>query len=551
MRSNTVTAKVIIALLLTYSFVPVLGQINARAAGRLMNDDAIQTTLGRVSQKLPRDLLSDLVLLPSNSGTRSVIVKMSYGDPAAEKETIRRHGGFLKRRLESIDGWLVQISTSRIQELALELPVSFITPDRQVNGDLDATAKLVGADQLRQQSRSSYGNVYQPVDGAGVGIAVLDSGISQANPDLLLNSRRGLRVVAFKDFIRGGSASVPYDDYGHGSAVAGVAAGSGWASQQKDPWGNSWYPGDYGNFVGIAPAANIISLKVIDSQGIGTASAVIQALDYCIANKQRYNIRVINLSLSAPVLQSYQTDPLCQAAEACVAAGITVVCSAGNYGHNDVVTGYDQQGQPVYQTVYGGIGCPANDPKVITVGAAKDPDESFLSWPNPQTPPASDSTPNSLRRQDVQVASYSSRGPTLVDGLVKPDLLAPGTKVISDNAFGYPTLTAHLLPNAIVPKSSRVAIPGVYCQLTGTSLAAPVVTGTVALMTQANPGLTPRMVKALLRFTAQQLPSLSNTDPSARVLTEGAGLVNSYAAVRLAQNVRPDVANARSAQSLL
>src|SRR6185436_17206273 len=172
--------------------------------------------------------------------------------------------------------------------------------------------------------------------------------------------------------------------------------------------------GNYGDFIGVAPGANIISLKALNHDGAGTVSNVIRALDYCITFKLRFNIKVINLSLSGPVSQSYKTDPLCQAVEQCVASGMVVICSAGNYGHNDVVIGYDADGAPIYQTVYGGIGAPGNDPKVITVGATRNPQPSTITWTDNHTPPTRDSTPNPLRRSNIQVASYSSRGPTLI-----------------------------------------------------------------------------------------------------------------------------------------
>src|SRR5262249_7939899 len=156
-----------------------------------------------------------------------------------------------------------------------------------------------------------------------------------------------------------------------------------------------------------------------------------------------------------------------------------------------------------------------------------------------------------LRRSDLQIASFSSRGPTLVDGVVKPDLLAPGNKIITTCTLNSATMTSQELPAAIMPLSSRQGIPRMYCQLSGTSFATPVVSGVAALMIQANPSLTPRQIKALLRITAQQLPSLSSASPIVKLLTEGAGLVNAYAAVRLAQDCRGDANTAPSGTDLL
>ena len=157
------------------------------------------------------------------------------------------------------------------------------------------------------------------------------------------------------------------------------------------------YPAQY---KGIAPGAKIINLNVLNELGSGFTSSVLQALDWCIQNKVKYNIRVINLSLGHPVYESYKTDPLCQMVERCVANGIMVVAAAGNYG---------KAGDG--STVYGGITSPGNGPAVITVSAVN--------------------THDMAARSDDTIATYSSRGPTAVDGLIKPDIVAPGNKVIS------------------------------------------------------------------------------------------------------------------------
>ncbi len=188
----------------------------------------------------------------------------------------------------------------------------------------------------------------------------------------------------------------PYDDYGHGTAVAGVIAGNGWASKQVGLDRLEWYPGNYGDFDGVAPNANIIALRATRKDGTGTISSVIKAIDYAISIQAKYNLRVLNISLGAPVLQSYKTDPLCQAAARAVNAGIVVVCAAGNYGHNDVVMSYDENRKPIYQTVYGSIVSPGNDPSVITVGATKNPRETLLTWQNPIYSPRYYEDPESL-----------------------------------------------------------------------------------------------------------------------------------------------------------
>ena len=245
----------------------------------------------------------------------------------------------------------------------------------------------------------------------------------------------------------------------------------------------------------IAPKANIISLKALDFEGKGKISDIIAALDWAIAHKAQHNIRVINMSLGAGVFESYHTDPLTVAAKRAVEAGIVVVAAAGNMGKA-------ANGQPQY----GAIGAPGNAPWVLTVGAS--------SWMG------------TIDRRDDTMASYSSRGPTMIDFAAKPDLVAPGSGSVSlsdRNSLFYSTKSAYLVAGK---KSGLTYLP--YLTLSGTSMAAPVVSGTVALMMEANPQLTPNMVKAMLQFTAQVYSNYN-------YLTQGAGFVNTLGAVRLAR----------------
>jgi subtilisin family serine protease len=234
---------------------------------------------------------------------------------------------------------------------------------------------------------------------------------------------------------------------------------------------------------------------------------VIAALDYVVSHKNAFNIRVVNLSVAAGVSESYNDDPLTLAAKSAVSAGIVVVAAAGNNGR-------DAGGH----TLYGGIGAPGNAPWVITVGAS--------------------SHMGTADRADDTMAAFSSRGPTLIDHAAKPDLVAPGVGIESlsnpDSAM-YTTRSAYLL-------SGTVASPALpYLSLSGTSMAAPVVAGTVALILQANPALTPNAVKAILQYTAQPYPGYD-------VLTQGAGFLNAQGAAQLAQffAAPPDTASPSS-----
>ncbi len=282
----------------------------------------------------------------------------------------------------------------------------------------------------------------------------------------------------FVDFVNGYTQA--HDDYGHGTHVAGIVAGNGFDSN--------------GTRNAIAPGAHIIALKALDGQGNGTISNIIAAIDYAVANKDALNIRVLNMSLGAAVTESYNTDPLTLAAKRAVDAGIVVVASAGNLGKA-------ANGQPQY----GAIGSPGNAPWVITVGAS--------------------SHNGTVLRQDDTIAAFSSRGPTMYDYDAKPDLVAPGhgTVSLSDPVSRFYTTKAQFLVSGL-PNLTYTP----YLTLSGTSMAAPVVAGTVALMLQANPSLTPNLVKAILQFTSQEYPGYD-------ALTQGTGFLNTRGAVQLAE----------------
>ncbi len=313
------------------------------------------------------------------------------------------------------------------------------------------------------------------VDGAGIGIATIDSGISPAHDDL-----RSVRVVHWADFVS--HLPVPYDDYGHGTHVAGIIAGAG--------------PGARGARAGIAPGADLIVLKALDGAGRGQISDVVAAVDYAVANRARYNIRVINLSVAAGVYESYRTDPLAQAALRAVSAGIVVVAAAGNFGLS-----------PTGEPLPASIAAPGNAPWVLTVGATDDM--------------------GTLSRSDDVVAAFSSRGPSAIDETPKPDLVAPGVGVVS---AADPASTLYFNHWRARVWGTGRAESQPYLRLSGTSMAAPIVTGMIALMLQAAPQLTPNAVKAILQFTAEPRAG-------AAASAQGAGLLNARGAVALARQV--------------
>jgi serine protease AprX len=403
------------------------------------------------------------------SGWSRVIITAADGrTPAEVADAIYEAKGGSGRPLPLIDAMVATVPNTSLTGLANSAAVGYVALDRPVTPTLERTAATIGATAVRQEL--GY-------DGSGVGIAVIDSGVTSYHDDLAgLGTLQ--RVDRFVDFVNGRDAA--YDDLGHGTHVAGIIAGNG---------------ADSGGLrAGIAPNARIIALKVLDAQGRGYISDVIAALQYAVANRDALNIRVINLSVGAGVYESYRSDPLARAARKAVAAGIVVVAAAGNFGR-------DPQGH----TMYRGITSPGNAPWVLTVGAS--------------------SHMGTTERVDDDVAAFSSRGPTAIDFAAKPDLVAPGVGIesLSDPASTfYSTQSAYLLPGTVPTPE----LP--YLSQSGTSMSVPVVSGTVALMLQANPLLTPNQVKAILQYTAQVYPA---HDP----LTEGAGFLNAKGAVELAR----------------
>jgi serine protease AprX len=399
----------------------------------------------------------------SGSGISDVIIQTREG--ATAEPAIAACLGTAGLRFTTLSAQLAAVPDACLERLAVDPSVLSISVDRGVTGSLQRTTRAaVGAAWVTE---------HLGFDGAGVGVAIIDSGVAAWHDEL-----GGNRIVHFADFVA--RQAQPYDDYGHGTHVAGIIAGSGQNSG--------------GARRGIAPGASLIVLKALDGAGDGNVGQVIAAVDYAVRHRNTYNIRVLNLSVAAPVYESYNTDPLTQAVRRAVDAGIVVITAAGNLGR-------DASG--VLQ--YGGITAPGNAPWVLTVGASDDRG----------TPDGSDDA----------VAPFSSRGPSLIDGSAKPDLVAPGVGIES---LGDPgSLLYQARPTARRWGTVRTASEP-YLTLSGTSMAAPIVSGTVALMLQANPSLTPQNVKTILQRTAV---SNSRYDQ----LTQGAGFLNARAAVEMAR----------------
>ena len=378
----------------------------------------------------------------------TVIVQYRQMPASAHLNALRAGGARIGSKLQSIRAVTMHVTESQLAELEQNPNVAYITPDRvqkmTANPVIEQFATAVEADI----AASHYG-----LDGTGVGVAVIDSGVSD-HADLH-NAAGGSRVVYSQSFVAGDTSTA--DKFGHGTHVAGLIGANGKSSGSAN--------GYSANFAGIAPGVNIINLRVLDQNGCGTDSQVIAAIQQAIALKNTYNIRVINISLGRPVFESYTLDPVDQAVEAAWKAGIVVVAAAGNSGRSGPANGFAT------------IGVPANDPAVITVGATM--------------------TQLTASRADDQIASYSSKGPTVVDHIVKPDLVAPGNRLVSLRVAGS-TLDTMYPQYQVAPNSGTAK----YYELSGTSMATPVVSGAVALMLQQNSALTPDQVKARLMKTA-------------------------------------------------
>ena len=435
----------------------------------------------------------------------NVIVLWKHKPTELSHLKVISRGGLLRRRYTSLLSGAYTLPAAALHDLANDPEVAFIVPDRAVHPKLDYTAAAVNAAAAWSSN----------LTGSGIGIALIDSGVN-ANTDLRS------RIVYSQDFTSnptpqaslsaagevtitststsssssssvtsialGGTSStllsasvagVGPDLFGHGEHVAGILAGNGTLSSCGSCTRS---------IKGIAPGANIINLRVLDSNGVGTDSGVIAAIDAAINLAPTYNIRVINLSLGRPVYESYVNDPLCQAVEQAWKAGIVVVVAAGNDGRDN---SFGTNG-------YGTISAPGNDPYVITVGAMK--------------------AEGTYTRNDDLIASYSSKGPSLVDAVVKPDLVAPGNLVVSLLASTTATLVVQNPSNNVSRsyyQNTSNSKPGnTFLQLSGTSMATPVVSGAAALLLQANPNMTPDQVKARLMLTAYK------TFPTSSVATE-------------------------------
>src|SRR3954463_6677581 len=373
-----------------------------------------------------------------------------HGDPAAMSRLAAKHHVAILRTLD--DGAVISANSAELEAIAGDSAVDHLSGDPLVKVGMSVSNLATAADQVRAGVAGGLLGIgaIPGVNGQGIGVAIVDSGIS---PHAALTNK----VVANVSLITG-DASVR-DAFGHGTHVAGIIAGNTTAAQSV----TNLFTG------GIAPGVQLINVRVLGADGVGRTSDVIAGVQWAIANRARYNIRIINLSLGHPVMEPAATDPLCEAVADAVHAGIVVVAAAGN-------DGLTADGRHVL----GGINSPGNSPLAITVG-------SINTW-------------GTAKRNDDTVTTYSSRGPTRFDFAVKPDVAAPGNKIVSLEASGsYVTSAYPYLHRAGSGSNS-------YMQLSGTSMAAPMVSGGAALLLQGTPGMTPSQVKMALQAGATYMP---------------------------------------------
>jgi serine protease AprX len=361
---------------------------------------------------------------------------------------VAHYSGHIFGELHIINAFAVKLTAGNARRLAANPGVHAVSLNGAVktsdyNGSFAPIAgKLLGDLQTTYDQTLGVTSAWTSgITGSGVGVAVIDTGIAGDLPDFQTSTNGGSRVV--ETAVTNPYATDATDHYGHGTVVGGIIAGNGLNRPSSDPL--------YGQYIGIAPHANLISIKASDDGGNSTVLDVIYGLQFAIDHQSDYNIRVINMSLDSTTAQSYKTDPLDAAAESAWMHGIVVVVAAGNRGTASDAVQY----------------APANDPYVITVGAVDE---------NGQSNPANDT-----------IAPWSSQG-TTQDGFQKPDVYAPGAHIVSvlapNSAF------ANMCPGCI--------IGGSYIKLGGTSVATPMISGFVADLLQYHPNWSPDQVKGAL-----------------------------------------------------
>ena len=435
------------------------------------------STFGVGGQRHRAKLSRDLLDFESRRapGRARVIARGSKDEITA---VAKRHGVQVVKWLD--DSAVVLADSIQVSKLAAESVFDTLSGDVPVAPFMSVSNVSTAADQTRNGTSGLLGLIgaISGVTGKGVTIGVIDSGIAM-HPAL------SEKVIANVSVVNG-DAQVT-DGYGHGTHIAGIIAGNKTASKYV----TTKYSG------GIAPGAKLVNIRVLGRTGTGWTSDVIAGIEWAIEHREEYEIRILNLSLGHPVTEPSATDPLCQAVMKATQHGIVVIVSAGN-------SGKAADGSPVL----GGITSPGNSPFAITVGAIN--------------------TKATTKRSDDVMATYSSRGPTKFELAVKPDVVAPGNKVVSLEAQGSYLQKSYSMLHVAGGASNG------YMHLSGTSMAAAVVSAGAALLMEANPNITSAQLKIALQSGATFMND-------GGLMGGGAGSVNFWTSRKTASNGLTDI----------
>ncbi len=380
---------------------------------------------------------------PAQSRVTSVQVIVQGTSIEAAADAVQAVQGAVAYDISIINAVVATVSEAQLAQLSHQAGVLNITLDRAVERSGVETevdfVRVIGAQEVWDA-----GNI-----GQGVTVAVLDTGIDPTLNYLRRDPANNIRFLAYYDAIEdelytGNRLNQsPRDPSGHGTHVAGIIA-------------NSDYQRPNGDYKGVAPGVNLVAIRVLNEDGVGTYADVLRGIEWAVLNQEEYNIRVLNASIYSPPFSPYWADPLNLSMMAAWYSGITVVASAGNAGPDPMT-----------------VGVPGNNPYIITVGAFTD-----------------NYTPNDFG--DDYLAPFSATGPTY-EAFVKPDVIAPGAHMVS--LMRESTVLSQEHPD--------YRLPAYYFRMAGTSSSSAVVSGIVALMLSEDPTLTPDEIKYRLMVTAR------------------------------------------------
>jgi serine protease AprX len=408
-------------------------------------------------------------MVAEDPGQTFRVIVQTGGESYPAEHFVEKMGGRVLKDLPLISAFAAEVPGAAVPSLAEMTAVNWVSLDAPVK----PSAKPIkdpktSLELLPENYFLDTLNVRQLWDlgylGEEVGVAVIDSGIFTDRDFTITPKKPHTRIKVMKSFNSESSS----DHFGHGTHVAGIIGGHGGASD--------------GKYSGIAPKVNLVNLKISNEQGLAYESDTVDAMQWVFDHKDEYNIRVLNLSIQSTIPQSYHESALNAAAEILWFNGVVVVAAAGNWDDDDEFKAIEA--------------APGNDPFIITVGAT---DEN-----------------NTSSRTDDFITSFTPLGQT-IEGYSKPEIFAPGVDIVSVLSYGSDWFFEH---------PDRVVMDGEYFRLSGTSMAAPMVTGAAALLLQAEPNLTPDQVKYRLIQTAGIVGSWPYLDVYAALTTRTSEAAN-------------------------